>query len=102
MSAGYKGSELIVKSTSIVIETRANFDDFGPYTASNKGLFFMLGMEYQDGSYYIDPTIFEVSEQNLIVTNVKDENSGKWYLNFKSKMLEIDICTKIFNQKTRK
>jgi hypothetical protein len=97
VSAGYFGSELIIKSTPIVIETSSNFEDFGPYPISNKGIFFMLGMEYQNGTYYTDPTIFEVKATYLIVENVKDE-TGNINLDFKVKQVEVDICTKYYNQ----
>lgn len=30
VSAGYFGSELIIKYTPVVIETSSNFDEFGP------------------------------------------------------------------------
>jgi hypothetical protein len=97
VSAGYFGSELIVKSTPIVIEASSNFEDFGPYPVSNKGLFVMLGMEIQDGTYYSDPTIFEVHAENVIIENIKDD-TGKINQVYSFKKLGIDICSKYYNQ----
>lgn len=57
----------------------------------------MLGMEYQDGTYYTGPKIFKVKATNLIITNVKHQ-SGKYNMKFETKDLEVDICSKYYNQ----
>ncbi len=57
----------------------------------------MLRMEYQDGTYYTGPKIFKVKATNLIITNVKHQ-SGKYNMKFETKDLEVDICSKYYNQ----
>jgi hypothetical protein len=84
-----------VRSTPIVIETTEPIENFGPYNMSNKGLFFMLGLEYQNGSYYTDKSIFDIHANNQYVENIVDEN-GQITQKYTEREIEMDVCSKYY------
>src|SRR3954471_20431971 len=60
LCVGYFGSELFTRTHPIVIVSRDKFDDFPTLNFSNTEFMLLFNFAYDNHSYYVDPTVYDV------------------------------------------
>jgi hypothetical protein len=97
LCVGYFGSELLLKSNPTVIVSYMNENSFPRMNVSNKKFLIMIGLEREDFSYFVDPTIFEVKAKNQIITT-HFLNNGSLVQKIENNDVKIDVCEKYYKK----
>ncbi len=95
----YFGSDLILKTTPLVNKTTNTVKNFDRKYFSNESHNIMIGLQDQNYTYFVDPTIFQVSAFLNKVTNMKSLLTGETEQIIQLDPIKMDLCSKFYKDR---
>lgn len=89
----YLGLELFMKTEPFVTQSKQSVDQVGPYSMV-KDIDILIGMEFQNFSYYLDDRIFTVTAEQMIINYINNDTSS--VQNVTLVELEMVKCSEIY------
>lgn len=87
----YFGRELYLKNEPIAIVSAKEYDDVGPFEMNEKKFATYIAMEHKNYTFYNDPTIFNLTANNQVITL---DSQGKQVIF--NKDLIIKTCRELY------
>ncbi len=92
----YIGLEIFLKREPIVLNSKIQNTDFGPYNLTFKSeIQFFIGLEYSNFTYYIDNSIYTVSAEESTVEYIEAGNSTNQIIT--TRKLNLKKCSEIYS-----